>query len=79
MILDPVCRYGHGAMIKIDPGPDMYWGLFGVSISRAKAGEARAGDPLTELVPNGLVFTLTAFKCTKCGYMELFDEGANLE
>lgn len=75
MTLEPDCRYGHGKLVAVHVDPDNYWGLFGVYVKRAVAGEITAGQGLAELVPSQKVFTLTAFRCPKCGYMEIFDEG----
>lgn len=78
MILEPECRYGHGLLQKIKTEPENYWGLFGTILKRASAGSA-VGQPLASLEPNSKVFTLTGFRCSTCGYMELFDEGADVE
>ncbi|MEM5371328.1 hypothetical protein V4C53_35585 [Paraburkholderia azotifigens] len=37
-------------------------------------GSMRAGDPLADMVTSGAVYTVTAYRCQTCGYMEIFDD-----
>lgn len=75
MIVEPNCRYGHGPLVRVPVARDAYWGLYGVRRVQAEVGAFVAGQPLASLEANHAVFTLLAFRCPTCGYMELFDEG----
>ncbi|QNB08372.1 hypothetical protein G5S34_17515 [Herbaspirillum frisingense] len=68
----PLCRYGHGALIKDQLGPSQFWGLMG-AIVRETPPKTLLGQT-TETVSSGVLFTVNLYRCKVCGYIELFDD-----
>ena len=60
--LTPSCRYGHGDLAQ----DDGVFALVGVTVAKPEPGVISANH-------NDRVFVLKAFRCTVCGYIELFD------
>lgn len=85
MKIVPTCRYGHGELLREhvlspeDDGSDQKysWGLMGIVERLHWSPESIPGDRNTAQVSrghSGHVYTLRLYKCSTCGYIELFDE-----
>lgn len=79
MKVTPTCRYGHGELVHLTQpddgmGTNHSWGLVGVLMHHFRARASSVGEPLTSISQSGNVYTMKTFRCSTCGYMELFDD-----
>lgn len=81
MKITPTCRYGHGELRQLTmpdsaDGATHSWGLAGVFQYQLRPGSSTASRVLAGpmIIPSQNVYTMKAFRCTICGYMELFDD-----
>jgi hypothetical protein len=70
LLLSPACRYGHGDLdrVALKNGEDEPRGMF-LPTFRDIVG---VGPALVD----GSGYTIAAFRCATCGYIELFDDEA---
>ncbi|WP_186044277.1 hypothetical protein [Burkholderia gladioli] len=80
MKVTPTCKYGHGELVTVDEkeiidGAKHSWALTGLLVKPYYAvSEVGAQPALTKDISySGHVFTLSAYSCKVCGYMEFFD------
>lgn len=85
MKITPTCRYGHGELLRedvispeaVESSKKYSWGLMGIleQLYRPAQGESGGDSPFhVSRGHSGHVFTLRLYKCSTCGYLELFDE-----
>ena len=69
MKIEPDCRYGHG---KLEASPEL-WSLAGITATPMTCN-SDCNDALDDVSMNGRAFTVLLYRCTTCGYIELFDD-----
>ena len=75
MKFTPTCRYGHGDLEVIPRAPENhYWGLMGAHHLPLRVGMS-VNKPLSATEASGRIYTVAIYRCSTCGYMELFDDG----
>ena len=65
----PTCKYGHGELKK----EDGLWGLGGFDRYQLSVNST-VDTPINEVIRNERAFTLCVYRCSKCGYLEFFDD-----
>ena len=74
MKIEPTCRYGHGDLQRIPDEPENHrYALMGTHIPVRKF-PIQLGAQLGVATPSGRIYSVAAFRCATCGYLELFDD-----
>jgi hypothetical protein len=72
--MKPTCRYGHGELeLQNTASEDSRWVIGQLDSRTMRAYSLLDGGP--EYQPfSPVVFSLNIYRCSKCGYLELFDD-----
>lgn len=66
MNITPTCRYDHGPLAEITGEPDLRYAVRSVF-------KTREGDQPV-ITESPYAFTARLYRCSVCGYLELFDD-----
>ncbi len=77
MHIAPTCKYGHGPLARVIDSPGNHrFALMGVTLPKPPEGFIQFSEASTPAQPSGRVYSIAVFRCTTCGYLELFDDEA---